>query len=95
MNAQIRRTDLDMALSSAWDQLQVHHATHRNAAPFWSAYQAIQEALILAHPQHRVDLCNQLATFAERLGVVDHAQLVSRTRPEFFSDPGHAGSTSP
>jgi hypothetical protein len=72
-----RSTALDPALSEAWEQLQLHYATHRNSAPFWSAYQAIQDQLTRSHPQHRIDVCNRLATLAERLGVVDHAQLLA------------------
>ncbi|MNK21642.1 hypothetical protein D3C87_399050 [compost metagenome] len=95
MNARIDRTPLASALSDAWEQLQVHYATHRNTAPFWTAYQFLQEALIDAHPHDRVELCNQLATFAEQLGVVDQAQLLGEPRAEFFRALGHAGSTSP
>ncbi len=94
MNARIRPTAaLDPALSAAWEQLQRHYAIHQNSAPFWSAYQAIQDALTRSHPQHRIDVCNRLATLAERLGVVDHAQLLAERRPELFSIDRHAGST--
>lgn len=45
MNARIRRTAaMDPALVTAWEQLQVHYATYQNSAPFWTAYQAIQDA---------------------------------------------------
>ncbi len=95
MTAQTARTVLlAPALSRAWEQLKVHHDRHRNSAPFWSAYQAIQDDLARSHPQHRVDVCNGLATFAERLGVVGHAQLLGE-HAEHFTDARHAGSTSP
>ncbi|WP_312237672.1 hypothetical protein [Stenotrophomonas sp.] len=94
MNARIRRTAaIDPALSDAWEQLQVHYATHQNSAPFWSAYQAIQDQLTRSHPQHRIDVCNQLATLAERLGVVDQAQLLAERRPDLLTVDRHAGST--
>jgi len=94
MNAPLRPTAaLDPALSAAWEQLQRHYAIHQNAAPFWSAYQAIQNALTHRHPQHRIDICNRLATLAERLGVVDHAQLLAERRPERVNLDRHAGST--
>lgn len=94
MNARIRPTAaLDPALSAAWEQLQRHYAAHENSAPFWSAYQAIQDALTHRHPQHRIDVCNRLATLAERLGVVDHAHLLGERRPERVSVDRHAGST--
>jgi hypothetical protein len=95
MNARIARTALDPALSNAWTQLQVLHAQHDNGAPFWSAYQAIQAALTEAHPHERVAVCDQLATFAERLGAVEHAHLLGESPAELFRLRGHADSTSP
>ncbi len=64
-------------LTDAWERLQAYYAAHQNSAPFWTRYQALQDELILAHPQQRIDVCNRLATFAERLGVVRHAQLLA------------------
>ena len=64
-------------LTDAWERLQAHYAAHHNSAPFWSHYQALQDELIRAHPQHRIHVCNRLATFAERLGVVPQAQLLA------------------
>ncbi|MCF7750511.1 hypothetical protein KQ945_07115 [Bacillus subtilis subsp. subtilis] len=96
MNARIRRTTaLDPALLNAREQLQVQYARYHTSAPFWSAYQAIQDALIHAHPQHRIDVCNQLASLAEQLGAVDHAQLLVERRPEHLSIDRHTGSTLP
>ncbi|MGA6536574.1 hypothetical protein ACPEH7_00265 [Stenotrophomonas sp. NPDC101269] len=96
MNARVSRTaavEPDMTL--AWEQLQASYTRHRNSAPFWSAYQAIQNELMLSHPKRCIDVCNQLATLAERLGVVAHAQLLGSACPESFSDGRHTGSTSP
>lgn len=96
MNARIRRTAaVEPSMILAWEQLQVSYARYRNSAPFWSAYQAIQNELMASHPNHGIDVCNQLATLAERLGVVAHAQLLGNALPESFSDARHAGSTSP
>ena len=84
MNARIRRTAaMDPALATAWEQLQVHYA----------AYQAIQDALTHAHPHRRIDVCNQLATLAEQLGVVDHAQLLGDRCADNVSQGRHAEST--
>ncbi|MEN4953623.1 hypothetical protein ACYX79_02090 [Stenotrophomonas rhizophila] len=92
MHAQTRRTSsVEPALIDAWERLQVHYARHRNAAPFWDAYQAIQDELTRSHPDHHVVVCNRLATLAERLGVVHHAQLLGEIRGE----RRHTGSTSP
>ncbi|WP_411852192.1 hypothetical protein ACLB90_06685 [Stenotrophomonas sp. LGBM10] len=96
MNARIRRTAaVEPSMILAWEQLQVSYTKYRNSAPFWSAYQAIQNELMLSHPKRCIDVCNQLATLAERLGVVTHAQLLGSVSPESFSDGRHAGSTSP
>lgn len=96
MTARIRRTaGIDPALAIAWEQLQLQYATHHNAAPFWTAYQAIQDRLTHSHPDRRVAVCNQLATLAERLGVVDRAQLLTERGAEPFNPDRHAGSTSP
>ena len=92
MHAQTRRTSsVEPELTDAWERLQVHYARHQNAAPFWDAYQAIQDELTRSHPQQRVAVCNRLATLAERLGVVHHAQLLGEQRGE----RRHTGSTSP
>lgn len=96
MHARIRHTTaVDASLIQAWELLQVEYARHHNAAPFWSAYQAIQDTLIDAHPQRRIRICNQMASLAERLGVVEHAQLLGRPLPGAFRDAGHTESTSP
>lgn len=68
----------DPALVQAWKALQAQYAIHRNPAPFWNACQAIQDDLIDSHPAQCIDLCNPLATLAERLGVVDRAQLLAK-----------------
>ncbi len=94
MNARIRRTAaMDPALATAWEQLQVHYAAYQNSAPFWTAYQAIQDALTHAHPHRRIDVCNQLATLAEQLGVVDHAHLLGDRCAVHVSQGRHAEST--
>ncbi|MCC7633716.1 hypothetical protein [Stenotrophomonas rhizophila] len=96
MHARIRRTTaVDAGLIQAREQLQVDYARYHNTAPFWSAYQAIQDRLTDAYPQHRLHICNQMAGLAERLGVVARAQLLGRPPPAAFRDAGHTESTSP
>lgn len=95
MHGQTRRTIVDPALENAWKQLQAQYAEFHNAAPFWSAYQALQDELTQAHPHRRIALCNQLAQLAERLGVVEHAQLLNVPPPEPVRHARHTGSTPP
>ena len=91
MHAQYQRaTSVEPSLTLAWEQLQAQYAAHHKTAPFWSAYQAIQEELLRFHPQHQVDVCNHLAGFAERLGAVDAAQLLEPAH----RSTAHTGSTS-
>lgn len=94
MDARTRRTAvIDPALTLAWEQLQVHYAQHQNAAPFWTAYQAIQDTLTRSHPHRHVAVCNQLAAMAERLGVVHHAQLLGDRGGGISSPSRNTGAT--
>lgn len=94
MNAQIRCTAArHPTLVTAWEQLQVHYDTHQKSASFWTAYQEIQDALTDAHPERRIDVCNPLATLAEPLGVVAHAQLRGERCAGHVSQGRYAGST--
>jgi len=50
---------------------------------FWTAYQRMQLELVRRHPLDHERLCNAMATLAEDLGAVEHAQLI-----------GHADASS-
>ncbi|KAF1014859.1 MAG: hypothetical protein GAK31_02346 [Stenotrophomonas maltophilia] len=68
---------MDPALAVVWERLQEQYALHQRSAPFWSAYQGLQLELVRQHPRDRVRLCNAMAALAERLGAVEHAQLLA------------------
>ncbi|WP_409476313.1 hypothetical protein [Stenotrophomonas sp. Y-13] len=71
------------SLRQAGERLRAHYARHRRSAAFWDAYQQIQNELAAAFPEHRAELCNRMATFAQRLGAVEEAQLVdAAVRPD-------------
>ena len=71
------------SLRQAGERRRAHYARHRRSAAFWDAYQQIQNELAEAFPEHRAELCNRMATFAQRLGAVEEAQLVdAEVRPD-------------
>ncbi|WMJ70533.1 hypothetical protein [Stenotrophomonas sp. 24(2023)] len=84
VTAPVARPDMEPALAIVWERLQQQFALHQRSAPFWSAYQGLQQDLVRQHPHDHVRLCNAMAGLAERLGAVEHAQLLAGR---------HAGST--
>ncbi|MBH1495055.1 hypothetical protein BA766_17970 [Stenotrophomonas maltophilia] len=70
------RSTPDPALAGIRDRLTQQFALHRRTAPFWTAYQGLQQEVIRAHPRDHVRLCNAMADIAEDLGAVTHAQLL-------------------
>jgi len=76
MQAHAVRPRSDPALAAIWSRLQQQYALHQRSAPFWSAYQDMQQDLLHDHPRDLVRLCNAMAAMAERLGAVEHAQLL-------------------
>lgn len=77
MHTQLKHSpDHRTSIASARERLQAQYSRHRNSADFWDAYQAIQSELAATFPDERVEVCNLMAHIAERLGAVDHAQLI-------------------
>ncbi len=70
------------SLKEAGDRLRQQYDRHRSSAPFWDAYQQVQRELVAAFPEQQAELCNHLAVVAQRLGAVEHAQLLETVRTE-------------
>ncbi|MEG0185397.1 MAG: hypothetical protein RR704_18320 [Stenotrophomonas sp.] len=85
MSAHPARPYPEPALAAIRDRLQQHYALHQRTAPFWTAYQCMQQELVRDHPRDHTRLCNAMADLAEELGAVEHAQRVGNA---------NAGSTS-
>ncbi|HDS1137807.1 TPA: hypothetical protein QDZ75_001843 [Stenotrophomonas maltophilia] len=66
----------DPILDAIRERLQQQFALHRRGPLFWSAYQGLQLELVHGHPRDHVRLCNAMASMAEALGAVEHAQLI-------------------
>ncbi|WP_369040603.1 hypothetical protein [Stenotrophomonas maltophilia] len=79
MSAHSARPQPDPALTAIRDRLQQQYTLHHRTAPFWTAYQSLQQELVRAHPRDRTRLCNAMAELAEELGAVEHAQRVGNT----------------
>ena len=73
----------DSILDPIRERLQRQYALHRRGALSWTAYQRMQLELVRRHPLDHERLCNAMATLAEDLGAVEHAQLI-----------GHANASS-
>ncbi|MEG0193481.1 MAG: hypothetical protein RR831_17565 [Stenotrophomonas sp.] len=76
MQAHAVRPPSDPTLVAIWDRLQQQYALHQRSASFWSAYQDMQQDLLHDHPRDMERLCDAMAGMAERLGAVEHAQLL-------------------
>ncbi len=50
MQAHAVRPRSDPALAAIWSRLQQQYALHQRSAPFWSAYQDMQQDLLHDHP---------------------------------------------
>lgn len=85
MCAHAVRLTTDPILDPIRERLQQQYVLHRRGALFWTAYQHMQLELVRRHPLDQERLCNAMATLAEDLGAVEHAQLIGNR---------HAGSTS-
>ncbi|MGK3726075.1 hypothetical protein [Stenotrophomonas sepilia] len=76
MCAHAVRPTTDPILDPIRERLQQQYALHRRGALFWTAYQHMQLELVRRHPLDQERLCNAMATLAEDLGAVEHAQLI-------------------
>ncbi|HDS1040291.1 TPA: hypothetical protein QDZ42_002542 [Stenotrophomonas maltophilia] len=66
----------DPALAGIRDRMTQQFALHRRGAPFWTAFQCMQQEVVRGHPRDHVRLCNAMADMAQDLGAVEHAQLI-------------------
>ena len=85
MCAHAVRPPPDPILDAIRERLQQQYALHQRGARFWTAYQGLQLELVRGQPRDHERLCNAMATMAEQMGAVEHAQLISNR---------HTGSTS-
>jgi len=66
----------DPALAGIRDRMTQQFALHRSSAPFWTAFQRMQQEVVRGHPRDQVRLCNAMADMAQDLGAVAHAQRI-------------------
>lgn len=63
-------------MARAGERLRLQYLRHHNSAPFWTAYQCIQAELIADFPDESLQLCNVMASIAQRLGALDTAHII-------------------